>query len=200
MLDAVPRVIRRGPGSARRVAITFDDGPQPLTNQYLDTLDRIGAAGTFFIMGDLTTAHPEMMREYVRRGHQLAGHGWNHRSFPTLSMSELRKQLVDTDASIGPQPAGRWIRPPYGALSPRSLAQLLASGYTVALWSFESKDHEITDPDELAARCAPEHVSPGEVMLFHEGYAHTLAALPRIVGALREAGYECVTMWDLLSS
>jgi peptidoglycan/xylan/chitin deacetylase (PgdA/CDA1 family) len=194
-------VVRRGPATAPRVALTFDDGPADLTGEYLDTLDRLGVPATFFIMGDLASERPAAIREYVRRGHQIAGHGWDHHAFPSLSAAALRDQLRKTDAVIGPQPAGRtWVRPPYGALSGRVLAQLIAGGYTVALWSFDSMDHGSPDADALVARCDPAAMAPGEVLLFHEGQRWTLEALPRIVGNLRAAGFECVTMADLFAA
>jgi peptidoglycan/xylan/chitin deacetylase (PgdA/CDA1 family) len=202
-LDALgpTRLIRRGPGTARRVALTFDDGPQPLTGAYLETLDRLGVPATFFLMGDLTAPHPEVVRDYQRRGHQVASHGWDHTAFPRLGPRALRDQLRRTDAVLGPQPAGRaWVRPPYGAISARVLAQLVTAGYTVALWSFDSFDHEVRDVDGLVARCDPDAIAPGEVLLFHEGQPWTLAALPAIVGRLRDAGYECVTMFDLFAA
>jgi peptidoglycan/xylan/chitin deacetylase (PgdA/CDA1 family) len=193
------RVIRRGPPDVRRVALTFDDGPDDRTSRYLDVLDACGVPATFFIMGDLTGERPERVREYVRRGHQLGGHGWDHRAFPTLGARELRDQLDRTAAVIGPTLQGRpWVRPPYGKLSARSLATVLGHGYTIALWSFDSLDYDTHDVDQLVARCAPEAISPGEVLLFHEGQDHTLAALPRIIDGLRGAGYECVTMADLI--
>lgn len=195
------RVIRRGPATVKRVALTFDDGPQPETEAYLEAMDRLGVPGTFFLMGDLSSERPEMLREYTRRGHQLGAHGWNHHAFPTLGIGGLRDQLRRTEAVIGPQPTGRpWVRPPYGALSARSLAQILAEGLTIAMWSFDSYDYDATDADQVVARCAPEAIGPGEVLLFHEGHAHTLAALPRIVDGLHRAGYECVTMADLIAS
>lgn len=200
VLDALPstRVIRRGPGTARRVAITFDDGPQPLTGALLETLDRAGAAATFFLMGDLSSDRPEMLREYVRRGHQIAGHGWNHKRFPSLSRAELHAQLHRTSAVLGPQPTSHpWMRPPYGAISARVVAQMLTEGFTIALWSFESRDHAITDADALVARVTSAPIAPGEVLLFHEGYQHTVDAMPRIVAHLHEQGFECVTMADL---
>ena len=193
-------VIRRGPATARRVALTFDDGPNELTGEYLDVLDRLGVAATFFIMGDLSSERPEAVREYLRRGHQVAGHGWDHQAFPSLGPGALRDQLRRTDAVLGPQPAGRpWVRPPYGALSPRVIAQLYAAGYTIALWSFDSNDYEVKDPDELVRRCDPAAIAPGEVLLFHEGQRWTIDALPGIVGNLRDAGFECVTMADLFA-
>lgn len=200
---AVPRgrILRRGPAEARRVALTFDDGPDELTPAYLDMLDRLGVSATFFVMGDRSADAPHRLRDYQRRGHQIAGHGWDHRAFPTLSPGELRWHLRRTEDVLGPRPTERpWVRPPYGALSVRSLAQVLAEGFTVAMWSFESGDHEVATADELVARVTPAAVQPGDVILLHEGHQTTIDALPRIVGNLHAAGYECVTMHDLFAS
>ncbi len=193
------RVVRRGPPDVRRIALTFDDGPDELTGRYLDLLDAYDVPATFFIMGDLTGERPGAVREYLRRGHQIAGHGWDHQAFTALGARALRDQLARTAAVLGPTLSGRaWVRPPYGKLSPASLAVLLQQGYTVGLWSFDSLDHDVTDVDALVARCAPAAISPGEVLLFHEGQEHTLAALPRIIDGLLADGYELVTMADLV--
>jgi peptidoglycan-N-acetylglucosamine deacetylase len=193
------RLFRRGPANLRRVALTFDDGPDLLTARYLDLLDELRAPATFFLVGKHCAQHPELTHEYVRRGHQIASHGWDHHPFPTLGWNALHDQLERTDAILGPQPTGRpWVRPPYGKIDARTIGQMLAYGSTIAMWSLDSHDYEVRDPGELVARCAPEQVAPGEVILMHEGQEWTLAALPRIIGGLREAGYELVTMSDLM--
>ena len=195
------RLVQRGPADVRRVALTFDDGPDPATPRYLDLLDELGVAATFFVVGLSCQRYPELVREYVRRGHQVAGHGFDHRRFPDLGWNQLRDQLERTDAVLGAQPTARpWVRPPFGAMDARVLGQLLAYGATVAMWSLDSHDYEVRDPDELVRRCAPERVAPGEVILLHEGQDWTLAALPRIVDGLRGDGYELVTMADLLAA
>jgi peptidoglycan/xylan/chitin deacetylase (PgdA/CDA1 family) len=192
------RLIRRGPASARRVALTFDDGPGPLTGAYLDRLDQLGVPATFFLVGKLVAEQPEVVRDYLRRGHQVAGHGWDHTAFTALKPGALRDQVRRTDAVLGPQPTGRpWVRPPYGAINTRVLTQLVIGGHVVAMWSFDSFDHMMHDVDALVTRCDPRGVAPGEVLLFHEGHEWTLAALPDIVGRLREDGYELVTMFDM---
>ena len=195
------RMFRRGPAAGRRVALTFDDGPDPMTPRYLDLLDELGVAATFFLVGLSCQRYPELVRDYVRRGHQVAGHGFDHRRFPDLGWNQLRDQLERTDAVLGAQPTPRpWVRPPFGAVDTRVLGQLLGHGATVAMWSLDSHDYEVRDPDELVRRCAPDQVRPGEVILMHEGQDWTLAALPRIVAGLRDDGYELVTMADLLAA
>lgn len=194
------RVLQRGPATARRIALTFDDGPDQHTTDCLDVLDRYGVPATFFITGDMSELRPDLVREYVRRGHQVGGHGYNHHRFTTLSARELAAQLAATEIAIGPQPQGKWVRPPYGALGVRSLAQLVAADYWIALWSFDSQDYETRDPEAIVARCRPSSIRPGEVILLHEGMPATVAALPRVIEGLQADGYECVTMADLFAT
>lgn len=197
---AIPRsrLVQRGPANRRFVALTFDDGPDHLTTGYLDVLDELGVRATFFVIGKNGEREPELVREYARRGHQIASHGYDHTSFTRLSWSALREQLRRADDVIGSSKTARpWVRPPYGNVDGRVLAQLLASNKLIAMWSLDSHDYEIRSADEVAARCSPRHVTPGEVILLHEGQTWTVEALPRIVSALRDDGYELVTMAEM---
>jgi peptidoglycan-N-acetylglucosamine deacetylase len=194
------RLATRGRSGRREVALTFDDGPDELTPRYLDVLDELHARATFFVVGTACEKHPDLVREYVKRGHQIASHGYDHTRFSRLSWGALRDQLDRTNRIVGEQRMARpWVRPPYGDVDARVLAQLIASGSFVAMWSLDSLDYEVKDPDALAMRCAPSRVAPGEVILLHEGQTWTLEALPKMIGSLRSAGYEFVTMADLLS-
>ena len=200
MFDRVPGLLRRGPADARRVALTFDDGPDAMTPRYLDMLDQLRVPATFFLIGELCERHPELVREYLRRGHQVASHGYDHTSFPKLSRRGLLDQLEKTEAAIGGQVSGRaWVRPPHGSLDAKSLLTARAAGYVIALWSVDSQDYTDKDPASLAERCGPKNVRPGDVILFHEGQEWTLEALPRIVTGLQASGLECVTMHDLFA-
>lgn len=191
-------LLARGPRHRRRVALTFDDGPDERTNDYLGVLESLCVRATFFLIGEECEKDPSLVREYVRRGHQIAGHGWDHTRFSALSGSVLREQIDRTNEALGPQTTARpWVRPPHGDLDARALVHLLASGSTIAMWSLDSKDYEVSDAGALASRCAPDRVRPGEVILLHEGQSWTLEALPRIVVGLRRAGFEMVTMAEL---
>jgi peptidoglycan/xylan/chitin deacetylase (PgdA/CDA1 family) len=200
VLGRVPGLLRRGPTTVRRVALTFDDGPDGLTPSYLETLDQLGVAATFFVCGVRAERHPDLVREYLRRGHQVASHGYDHTRFTRLTRAQLLEQCTRTDLAIGGQSSGRpWVRPPHGSVGARSLVALRAAGYVVAMWSVDSCDHIERDPRRLAEQCSPNAVGPGDVILFHEGQEWTLAALPAIVTELQRAGYECVTMHDLFA-
>ena len=200
VFDRVPGLLRRGAPDSKRVAITFDDGPDQLTEQYLDMLDDLGVPATFFVVGEHAVQHPQLVREYLRRGHQVAGHSYDHTRFTKLDRRALIEQCERTDAALGGQLSGRsWVRPPHGSLDTMSLLALRAAGYVVALWSVDSCDYGDHDPAVLVERCSPAHVSAGDVLLFHEGQQWTLDAIPAIVRALEAAGLECVTMHDLFA-
>jgi peptidoglycan/xylan/chitin deacetylase (PgdA/CDA1 family) len=179
--------------------LTFDDGPDEMTETYLDLLDELGVPATFFLIGKRAIRQPAMVREYVRRGHQIAGHGFDHARFNKLTRRALLEQCDRTEDALGGQLSGRpWVRPPHGSLDASSLISLVTSGYTVAMWSLDARDYNTTDPAQIIEHCAP--ISAGDVVLFHEGQQWTLEALPRIVAAIHEAGLECVTMHDLFAS
>jgi peptidoglycan/xylan/chitin deacetylase (PgdA/CDA1 family) len=200
VLDRVPGLLRHGPRTIKRIALTFDDGPDHLTPRYLEALDRLGVPATFFVCGTRAERHPDLVREYLRRGHQLASHGYDHTRFTRLTRHQLLEQCARTDHAIGGQASGRpWVRPPHGSIDTRSLLALRTAGYLVALWSLDSQDYTDRAPFKLVERCSPTAVSPGDVLLFHEGQDWTLAALPAIVPRLHAEGYECVTMHDLFA-
>jgi len=200
VFDRIPGLLRRGPLASNRFALTFDDGPSALTPQYLELLDDLGVPATFFLNGESAARHPDLVREYVRRGHQVANHGYDHTRFPTLSRKELLEQIDRTEAAIGGQVTGRpWIRPPHGDVDVASLITLRSRGYLVALWSIDSADHDETVPARIAETCSPAVVRGGDVILFHEGQSWTLEALPPIVSGLLASGLEAVTMHDLFA-
>ena len=121
--DAFPGVRRRGPTASRRVALTFDDGPDHLTERYLDMLDELGVPATFFLVGGRAASRPDLVREYRRRGHQIAGHGYDHKRFNKLGRRALLEQCARTESALGGQLSGRpWVRPPHGSLDASSLA------------------------------------------------------------------------------
>lgn len=192
----------RGPASrGRRVALTFDDGPHELTGRYLDVLDRANARATFFLVGRACTEHPGAVEAIARAGHEVAGHGFTHTEFPKLRGDELKDELERT-AALLPKPAGGrgMVRPPRGIVTPRSLLGCYRAGYTSAMWSHDTFDWEARTADEVLLHARPEQMTPGEIILMHEGKPWTLEALPRLLEGLQSAGFELVTISGLLAS
>ena len=194
-------LVDRGTGGARRVALTFDDGPHEMADAYLDVLDRFGVRATFFVVGRECAAHPDELARIAARGHELAGHGYTHDAFPTMTVAGLRDELGRTSALL-PAPSTRraLVRPPRGATSLRSLAVCAQAGYTTVLWSRDSDDCRTSSADDVVARLAPDALSPGEIVLLHEGQEWTLAALPRVLEALARAGWRAVTAGEIIGA
>jgi peptidoglycan-N-acetylglucosamine deacetylase len=185
----------------KRLALTFDDGPDEMTPRYLELLDRLGVRSTFFLIGKHAELLPSMVNEIVAAGHEVAGHGFSHRSFPSLTVQELVDELIHTSDALPPSPGARpLVRPPYGQVNLVSLMRVAIAGYTTVLWSFDSDDCRTREAKDVEARLDPKRVKPGEIVLMHEGQSWTLDAIPSVVGRLRDAGYELVTVGDLLSA
>jgi peptidoglycan/xylan/chitin deacetylase (PgdA/CDA1 family) len=188
-------------GSARRrVALTFDDGPDELTRDYLAVLERHGAKATFFVVGAQCAAHPELVRAIAEGGHDLAGHGYTHRRFTKLAASELEDELART-AALLPTRAGRRavVRPPHGDVSVSSIMTCARAGFTTALWSYDSRDWSTTRSEDVVAAFDDDRaLEPGAIVLLHEGQPWTLGALPEILNRLKGAGNELVTLGELL--
>jgi peptidoglycan/xylan/chitin deacetylase (PgdA/CDA1 family) len=184
--------------SRRRIALTFDDGPDPMSARYLDVLARLGVRATFFLVGKNAAHSPGLVREYVRRGHDVGAHGWSHTSFAGMSRERLADELARTAAALPPARGRPMVRPPFGRLSLASLYRLAVAGYTTVHWSVDSDDCRTTDVHAVEHRLAPERLSPGDVVLLHEHQPWTLDALPAVVRALRGAGWELVTVRELM--
>lgn len=190
-----------GARSARRkrVALTFDDGPDSMTDAYLDVLADLDVCATFFLIGEQLARDPGCALKYLRRGHAIGGHGWTHEPFPAMSATRLGDELARMDAIL-PTPRGHrpLVRPPRGILSPLALLRLAAAGYVTVLWSLDSDDCRTRDPRVVQRRLDPANVAPGEVILLHEMQSWTLRALPAVVRRLRDAGYELVTVGEVM--
>ena len=195
-----PSRYRRGTNTTPgRVALTFDDGPAPLTHEYLKVLADLEARATFFLVGEMCVEYPDLVRAIAVQGHEVAGHGYTHRRFTTLTRAELEAELWRTAAVLPPtRTANKLVRPPYGAVSLATLATCVRHGFTSVMWSLNSGDWRQQDAPTVANTFV-EAVAPGEIVLLHEGQPWTLDALPTIIENLRRWGHELVTVSELLA-
>ncbi|MGM1029605.1 MAG: polysaccharide deacetylase family protein [Actinomycetota bacterium] len=155
------------------VVMTFDDGPEPPhTERVLTALRDHGAHATFFMLSGRAERHPELVREVVSEGHEVALHGMDHVPLRTLSSDEItrrtragREALEDiAGAEV------RWHRPPYGGQSPRTYRAVRRAGLMPVLWGGTSRDSADTT---TAARMASalRAAQPGTILLCHDGRA-----------------------------
>jgi len=201
------RVVSHGPGDARLVALTFDDGPNdPATSRLLDVLAPKDVKATCFVGGENVEVYPDTARRIVAEGHALGNHSYRHRKRDALldpGYGELERAQRAIAAVVGFRPA--LYRAPNGFHTPWQLRAVRRAGLVTVHWNVQTKDWERPDPDTIVRRVL-EHVRPGAIVLLHDGddtrhgsdRAPTVEALPQIIDALRARGYRFVTVPELL--
>lgn len=198
--------VRRGPPTARRIALTFDDGPDPLwTPRVLDILAEGGARATFFVVGERAARAPKVVRAIADAGHDVASHGWSHRSLwlcgPQRTADEVGRAHALLADLTGREP--REFRPPWGMVNAALFPVLARHRLRCVLWSIQP---EGLRPAESAAQIS--HVlaraHPGAIVDLHDAEGtprapeRLCAALPEMIAGLRRDGYELTTVSELL--
>jgi peptidoglycan/xylan/chitin deacetylase (PgdA/CDA1 family) len=188
-----------GVGRRDGVALTFDDGPDPLgTPAVLEQLDALGWTATFFLLGTQTRRHPELARSLVAAGHEVAVHGDEHRSHlfrgPREVVADLRR-AVDTIGEVtGVEP--RFFRPPYGVVTSGTLAAVRRTGVQPVLWTSWGKDWQAGSTPERVVRKLDRTLGPGATLLLHDSdctstpgsWRATAASLPLLADDLARRG------------
>ena len=181
-----------------RVALTFDDGPDPDgTPGVLDALDEAGLKATFFMVGEQVKAAPALAREVAGRGHEVALHGATHQPHRELNPRDSKDEpaygLGTLEAATARRP--RWFRPPYGEFNEHSYEAVRAVGLEPVYWSAWGMDWE-TIPAERILDMVERDLAPGAIVVLHDSarYAYrsdvtpTIEAIPLIAAAAAERG------------
>lgn len=195
------QVLLRGSRRTPQVALTFDDGPHPEhTPRILDALQGVGASATFFVQGSNAAQHKALVRDIHTRGHCVANHAATHRSPSELGTRAYVREVFDTQAlldDIVGSALPRHFRPPYGITSIGTFARLAQAGYRFVFWSRDSKDSWLKEPAALLDDFDRNHPTAGEIVLFHDDYAHTAAALPELLRQLSKLKLTAVSVEEL---
>jgi peptidoglycan-N-acetylglucosamine deacetylase len=161
-------------GSAPRVWLTIDDGPDPRTTpEILDVLRRFGATATFFVIGEKASRHPELLGRIAAEGHQIANHSTHHPvgTFWCLPPGRVEDEIRETsriiEAGTGHVPA--WIRPPVGHQNPFLHPIAARHDLGVVTWSASGWDG-IRVPLERAVDRIARKTTAGSILVVHEGY------------------------------
>lgn len=194
-----------GAGSGGRVALTFDDGPDPeATPRVLDLLDRHGARASFFCVGERVERRPELASEIARRGHRVENHSHRHLSrFSVLGPAAMAREIDRAQGAIAAATGRlpRLFRPPAGLRNPFLEPLLARRGLWLASWRRRGFDTVCADPRRVA-RSLTRGLEPGDVLLLHDGGSArgpggrpvVLEALPRVLEALDARGLEAVPL------
>jgi peptidoglycan/xylan/chitin deacetylase (PgdA/CDA1 family) len=194
--------VRAAGSQHKEVALTFDDGPGPYTPDVLRILVREHVPATFFEVGIEERYFSAATAQIVARGYPIGDHTESHRPMSQLKRQAQLAQLLQDSAAIGNYgaPFPRMFRPPYGMWNHTTLALLRKYKMLMVLWSVDTDDYERPGVKVIVQR-ALAGLEPGAIILLHDAggdRSQTVAALPRIVRALRKRGYKLVTVPRLL--
>ncbi|MFC9926911.1 bifunctional polysaccharide deacetylase/glycosyltransferase family 2 protein [Streptomyces sp. NPDC127190] len=193
---------------ARTVALTFDDGPDPVwTPRILDALRRNHVHATFFVLGAQAVAHPGLIRRIVAEGHQIGIHSFTHpdlaRLAPWQRSLEVRETQLAVAGAAGVTTA--LLRPPYSSTNAglsdgdwSVLKEAGAVGYVTVLSTRDSGDWRRPGVSRILTAAAP-HGSAGQILLMHDAggdRSQTVAALTALVPRLKADGYRFATVSD----
>ncbi len=182
------------------VVLTFDDGPMPwITRAILTTLEQHCTRATFFSVGKMAVAYPNVLREVMERGHTIGTHTWSHplnlkRLSADAAVAEMERGFAAVAAAAG-QPIAPFFRFPGLSDSPAMVEHLKRRQVASVTVDVVSNDSFINDPGRLVRETlAKIDANKGGIVLFHDIKAVTAKALPEILRALADRGYKVVHM------
>lgn len=196
----------RGSAQEKKVALTFDDGPDTrFTPKVLDALKASQVKATFFVLGVQANAHPDIIRRIVKEGHVIGNHSYSHANLPKLTADKFQSQIISTESVlqglIGYAP--KLIRPPYGAINEEQVRWIADHHYLIVNWNVDSLDWKSLNSDQVLNNIM-QQTKPGSIILQHSGGADsqdlsgTVQALGPLISKLKAAGYTFVTVPELL--
>lgn len=180
------------------VALTFDDGPDPLyTGFMLDVLKEKKVKATFFVLGENAKQNPDLLMRISAEGHEIGNHGYSH----SYTTGQFIRELVRTDEIVyqSIQQHTQFYRPPGGIVSKTILQGVKDKEHILTLWSIDSNDWQNPGPTRII-RNVVKSSFPGAIILLHDGgekREQTIQALSSIIDQLRQQGYRFVTVSEL---
>jgi cellulose synthase/poly-beta-1,6-N-acetylglucosamine synthase-like glycosyltransferase/peptidoglycan/xylan/chitin deacetylase (PgdA/CDA1 family) len=200
------RLLPRQPQAGRRIALTFDDGPDARwTPKIAGLLRREHVPGTFFVIGSEAARHPDIVRLLVRDGNELGNHTFTHTSLSDGPLWQRRQQLSLTEAVLVGI-TGRYtrlVRPPYSATTDaidprqeRELAKVAGRHYFIVLTDLDSEDWMRRGVADIVDHATPRGTRGG-IIMFHDGggdRSQTVAALATLIPNLKSRGFRFVSV------
>ncbi len=189
-----------GPFKFKKIALTFDDGPNPKNTTFLlKALEEKNVPATFFLTGENAERYPALVKEIQKQGHEIGNHSYSHsnmsKSDPLKVIKEIRKTQRILERITGKAPV--LFRPPYGTMMLEDMVVIPRFGLKVILWTVDSKDWSNIKESEIAENVL-QKTCGGSIIVCHEQCRESIKSLPGVIDALRERGYEFVTVSELI--
>lgn len=199
MLIRPPKIVKRlfpdlrwnfcSEQNAKRVFLTFDDGP---TDEYtpwiLDRLDEYDAKATFFCLGKNVEQRGKVFEEIIRRGHAVGNHSYSHVKGWGVATGRYVEDIDLADSFIG----SNLFRPPYGRITPAQ-SRRLSERYNMIMWDVLSRDYSQLISPAACLDNVVKNVRGGSIVVFHDSekaFRNLEYTLPRALEYLTEEGYK----------
>jgi peptidoglycan-N-acetylglucosamine deacetylase len=198
------------PRGSKRLALTFDDGPNdPHTLRIIDVLSKHDVRATFFLIGRFVKQRPDIVRALAQAGHVIGNHTFSHPNLIFASAQKTRIELQScTDAltdAIGKH--SNLFRPPFGGRRPGSLRIARSLGLEPVMWNVTGGDWKGKPADYVAQKLQAQ-IRGGDVILLHDGghtafgadRSQTVNATDRLIAHCKSVGYDFSTIPEMMSS
>ncbi len=180
----------------KMIALTFDDGPGPYTDELIDGLEKLNAKATFFLVGKKIRKYPDTVARIAQNGHLVGNHTYSHIKLTALSPDEIKKEIDKTNEEIkaltGETP--QFFRPPFGRYNATTLNWV---DMISVRWSKDTVDWKYEDEEKLY-RYLIKNARDGEIFLMHDVEETTVKGVLRAIETLQKEGYKFVRVDELL--
>jgi peptidoglycan/xylan/chitin deacetylase (PgdA/CDA1 family) len=194
-------LLHHGNRQQKKIALTFDDGPQPgFTAQVLDILKEKQVPALFFLIGQNVKGNEGDLQRMDAEGHIVGNHSYSHNYWFSLKQTNNMLadiKLCDEEVMRVMRKQPKLFRPPYGVTNPMVANAIRQGNYTGMGWSLRSYDTSAKDPDRLLNKILAK-LKNGDVILLHEWGKYTIAILPDLIDKSRKLGFEFVRADELL--
>lgn len=205
--EARGEIVWEVPTDEKVIALTFDDGPDPVdTPAILELLRQYEAKATFFVIGQRVEKYPALARREAAEGHEIANHTYSHKyNKRKPAADQIEDEIIKTERSIveatGHKPY--LFRPPGGYYNEQVVSASRKSGYKVVMWSWHQDTEDWNTPGVgKIVNKVLKNARNGDIVLFHdyvEGKSQTVDALKQILPELKQRGFRFVTVSELLT-
>ncbi|TDE06414.1 polysaccharide deacetylase family protein [Flavobacterium hiemivividum] len=189
------------PTTAKKVYLTFDDGPTPeITEWVLEQLDIHNAKATFFCIGKNIQEYPFIFEKILQKKHTIGNHtfnhlnGWKTTTDDYLSNISLCENAIRNNTTTSKSSVCKTFRPPYGKIKSTQARKLKKEGYEIIMWDILSADFDQTITKEKCLKNVISNIKPGSIIVFHDSvkaFKNLEYTLPKVLDYLNKNDFKC---------
>jgi peptidoglycan/xylan/chitin deacetylase (PgdA/CDA1 family) len=182
------------PNNARKIYLTFDDGPTPeITQWVINELDKVQAKATFFCIGNNVEKYPEIVTNLLQKGHQIANHSYNHVKGWNTTVADYIAEITKTEKLLLQfTKTKKLFRPPYGRITHKQIKEVQALDYHIIMWTIVVGDFSQGLNPKKAIDYLSQKTQAGSILVFHDSvkaFPKLKQILPEVLQNLKNAGF-----------